>query len=304
MANETDKKLETKLQAIAEKLRRAKRVLFITGAGISADSGLPTYRGVGGLYNSGNTEEGYPIEQCLSASMFRVRPDITWKYMFQIGEAVMQCEPNPAHKIIAQWEKEFAQRGGKVIVFTQNIDGYHRLAGSKNVLDIHGSLGELFCTKCSWEASLNLTTPTPPKEGNYSPPSEGGHLAQQNGGVVTPEWLKEQVQDSVPSCPKCNAVIRPRIVLFEEMLPRQVLTQFEKEFDGGNGFDMVFSIGTSAMFPYITGPVQMAMRCGKITVEINPVPGELSHRVDYHLPMGAADALTRLYCIRASFVHF
>ena len=66
MPNETDQKLE----AIAAELRLAKRVLFITGAGISADSGLPTYRGVGGLYNSGETEEGYPIEQCLSASMF------------------------------------------------------------------------------------------------------------------------------------------------------------------------------------------------------------------------------------------
>ena len=106
MKNETASKLET----VAKELRRAKRVLFITGAGISADSGLPTYRGVGGLYNSGKTEEGFPIEQCLSASMFRVRPDITWKYMFQIGEAVMQCKPNPAHKIIARWEKKFTQQ--------------------------------------------------------------------------------------------------------------------------------------------------------------------------------------------------
>ena len=266
MTNETGQKLE----AVAAELRRAKRILFITGAGISADSGLPTYRGVGGLYNSGTTEEGYPIEQCLSASMFRVRPDITWKYMFQIGEAVMQCGPNPAHKVIAHWEKEFAQRGGKVVVFTQNIDGYHRLAGSENVLEIHGSLKELYCTKCSWEMPLDLQNP------------------------ASFERLKGAVQDSVPKCPECEAVIRPRIVMFEEMLPRPVLMQFEKEFDGGNGFDMVFSVGTSAMFPYITGPVLMAMRCGKTTVEINPVAGELSHQVTYHIPMGAAEALTQL----------
>ena len=272
MTNETDRMLE----AVVTELRRAKRVLFITGAGISADSGLPTYRGVGGLYNSGKTEEGYPIEQCLSASMFRVRPDITWKYMFQIGEAVMKCEPNPAHKIIAQWEKEFAQRGGKVVVFTQNIDGYHRLAGSENVLEIHGSLDELFCINCIWKILPDL-------------PANHCHSLQERMNELT-----TLIRDGVPRCPKCGSVIRPRIVMFEEMLPRQVLMQFEEEFDGGNGFDMVFSIGTSAMFPYITGPVLAANHCGKTTVEINPVVGELSQRVDYYLPKGAAEALTQL----------
>jgi len=271
--------IEQKLEAIATELQQAKRVLFITGAGISADSGLPTYRGVGGLYNTETTEEGYPIEQCLSASMFRVRPDITWKYMLRIGEAVIQCQPNPAHKIIAQWEKDFAKRGGKVVVFTQNIDGYHRLAGSENVLEIHGTLEELCCTKCTWETSLDL---------------------QANNRLSLEERLKEYSQASIPRCPKCNAVIRPRIVMFEEMLPRPVLMQFSEEFDDGNGFDMVFSIGTSAMFPYITEPVYTAIRCGKTTVEINPAAGELSHEVTYRLPLGAADALTRLEMLIAS----
>jgi NAD-dependent deacetylase len=257
--------IEQKLEVVATELCRAKRVLFITGAGISADSGLPTYRGVGGLDNTEQTEEGFPIEQCLSASMFRVRPEITWKYMLRIGEAVVKCQPNPAHKIIAQWEKDFALRGGNVLVFTQNIDGYHRLAGSENVLEIHGTLSELICTKCAWETSLDL-------QASHHP----------------------LLQDAVPKCPKCHAVIRPRIILFEEMLPRQVLAQFAEEFAGGSGFDMVFSIGTSAMFPYITEPVYEAIRHGITTVEINPAMGELSHRVAYHMPMGAADALTRL----------
>jgi NAD-dependent deacetylase len=264
--------IEQKLEAIATELYRAKRVLFITGAGISADSGLPTYRGVGGLYNTGLTEEGYPIEQCLSASMFRVRPDITWKYMLQIGEAVSQCQPNSAHKVIAHWEKEFAQRGGKVVVFTQNVDGYHRLAGSENVLEIHGTLTELACTKCTWETSLDV-------QARHQP----------------------LLHDPIPKCPKCNTVIRPRIVLFEEMLPRHVLVQFAEEFAGGDGFDMVFSIGTSSMFPYITEPVYEAIHCGKTTVEINPVAGKLSYRVAYHLPMGAADALTRLNTFTIQF---
>ena len=267
MSNETQQQLE----AIAAELRHAKRVLFITGAGISADSGLPTYRGVGGLYNTEKTEEGYPIEQCLSASMFRVKPEITWKYMLRIAESVVQCQPNPAHKIIAQWERAFSRRGGKVVVFTQNIDGYHRLAGSENVLEIHGTLNELICTKCTWETVLDLRS---------------RHSLE--------ERLKEYNRDGVPKCPQCDAVIRPRIVLFEEMLPRQVLTQFDEEFVRGSGFDMVFSIGTSAMFPYITGPFHEAIHCGKTTVEINPTAGELSPHVAYHVPMRAAEALVQL----------
>jgi NAD-dependent deacetylase len=186
--------------------------------------------------------------------------------MLRIGEAVLQCQPNPAHKVIAQWEKDFANRGGKVVVFTQNIDGYHRLAGSENVLEIHGNLGKLICTKCSWKTSLDL---------------QAGH----------PLPL---LQEPLPKCPECGAVIRPRIVMFEEMLPREVLMQFTEEFDNGNGFDMVFSIGTSAMFPYITAPMYEAIRCGKTTVEINPAAGELSQRVAYHLPLGAANALTQI----------
>jgi len=83
--------IEQQLEAIATELQQAKRVLFITGAGISADSGLPTYRGVGGLYNTETTEEGYSIEQCLSASMFRVRPDITWKYMLPLVALTRSC---------------------------------------------------------------------------------------------------------------------------------------------------------------------------------------------------------------------
>ena len=72
------------LEQVAEHLRDARRVLFITGAGISADSGLPTYRGVGGLYDSDETEEGMRIEDALSGQIFAVRPDITWKYLIQI----------------------------------------------------------------------------------------------------------------------------------------------------------------------------------------------------------------------------
>jgi len=260
---------DPKLSEIAGLLKQSKRILFITGAGISADSGLPTYRGVGGLYNQGRTAEGYAIEECLSGSMFRSRPEITWKYMLQLGLAIAEHQPNDAHRIIAKWEKRLAEQGGKVVILTQNIDCYHQAAGSENVYEFHGSLGTLDCTECAWSESFDLDT-----------------------DIL--DRLKELQQTLPPRCPECNAVIRPRIVLFEEMLPRKVIEKFQREFDNGNGFDLVFSIGTSGMFPYITGPVRLAASKGIPTVEINPVESDLSPLVAFHLKMGAAEALRKL----------
>ena len=260
---------DQQLTKIAELLKMSKRVLFITGAGISADSGLPTYRGVGGLYNRQLTEDGYPIETCLSGPMFRKKPEVTWKYMLQLGIAIAQHRPNDAHRIIARWEQQYAESDGKVVILTQNIDGYHRAAGSKNVYEIHGSLGTLDCTECAWSESFEL---------------DDGSVAR----------LATMQQTLPPRCPQCNAVIRPRVVLFEEMLPLNVIEEFQYEFNGGNGFDLVFSVGTSGMFPYITGPVRTAAARGVPTVEINPAESGLSHVVAFHLPLTAAEAMREI----------
>ncbi|MDR0610228.1 MAG: NAD-dependent protein deacylase [Planctomycetaceae bacterium] len=260
---------EEKLDHITGLLQKSKRVLFITGAGISADSGLPTYRGIGGLYNYGQTEEGYAIEECLSGTMFRTKPEITWKYMFQLGLAAAEHQPNDAHRIIANWEKQWAAAGGKVVVVTQNIDNYHRAAGSQNVYEFHGSLRTLYCTNCSWSEEL-----------------------QPDMAILT--RFKELQKTLPPRCPECNAVIRPRVILFEESLPLHEIEEFQCEFNGGKGFDLVFSIGTSAMFPYITSPVRTAALQKIPTVEINPAESDLSHYVEIHLPMRAADALREI----------
>ncbi len=263
-----DEMYDHALNEIAERLRDSQRVLFITGAGISADSGLPTYRGVGGLYNQERTGEGYSIEECLSGTMFRVRPEITWKYMLQLGLAIAEHGPNEAHRILAKWEKEYDASGGKVVVMTQNIDGYHRAAGSRNVYEFHGSLAAIDCTVCSWTQRFEL---------------------DEN----VRERLLDMQKSLPPRCPECDAVIRPRIVLFEEMLPVRELEAFQREFESP-GFDVVFAIGTSAMFPYITGPIRMAARAGIPTVEINPAESELSRSVQIHLPMRAAEALSEI----------
>lgn len=243
------------IDQVVKILARCRSLLFITGAGISADSGLPTYRGIGGLYNAEHPEEGIPIEELLSGTMMRRRPELTWKYLGQVEQAARGARFNRAHAVIAEMESHF----DRVWTLTQNIDGLHRQAGAKNVLEIHGSIHELVCPECDWQKTVD----------DYS-------------------LLKMP-----PRCPNCAAMIRPAVVLFGEMLPGETVEHLYEELD--RGFDAVFSIGTTSVFPYIAGPVQMASRSGWASVEINPGQTRVSHLVDVQLPMRAAEAMDAIW---------
>ena len=229
------------VERLAAMVRRAERALFITGAGISADSGLPTYRGVGGLYDDAATDEGIPIEVALSGPMFRAQPAITWKYIHQIERACRGAQPNPAHEVIAALQ---AQMPG-LWVLTQNVDGFHHRAGSTRVIPIHGDVHALSCTgaSCAWHERV-------------------------------PDYAS---LPALPRCPECEAVVRPDVVLFGEMLPdAHVEVMYEQ---AARGFDLVVSIGTTSAFPYIAAPVLTAAAAGADTVEINPGHTEVSEVV-------------------------
>ncbi len=241
---------------VADYLNQSQRVLFITGAGISAESGLPTYRGIGGLYNNGGaTEDDIPIEVALSGEMMRVRPEITWKYLLQIERSCRGAGHNLAHRLIAEIER----LKPSVWVLTQNIDGFHAAAGSKNLIEIHGRVGELLCTECDYKVDADRFAPL----------------------------------NAVPHCPRCSAVVRPDVVLFGEMLPERAVRDLQREIM--RGFDMVFSIGTTSVFPYISEPIHLARRWGAKSVEINPADTEVSTFVDYKLSMGALPALQAIW---------
>jgi len=235
---------------VAEFVRRARRILFVTGAGLSADSGLPTYRGVGGLYDDRGTEEGVPVEAALSGPMFQTRPEVTWRHIAQIEAACRGAEPNRGHTAIAELEAH-----AEVVVLTQNVDGFHRAAGSSRVIEIHGAIHHLRCARCSWRDEVEDFAELEP----------------------------------LPRCPDCGSVIRPDVVLFEEMLPDAALDRWRVEAD--QGFDVVFSVGTSSLFPYIVEPVVRAARHGIPTVEVNPGQTDLSRLVDVQLEERAAVAL-------------
>lgn len=246
---------EASIERVVEMLAASRSILLVTGAGISADSGLPTYRGIGGLYNVDATEDGPPIERALSGEIMLERPELTWKYLAQIVRACRGARHNRAHEVVAEMEAHF----DRVWTLTQNVDGFHRAAGAKNVIDIHGDLHDLRCTRCSFRQRLDdyHELPLPPR------------------------------------CARCDGILRPNVVLFGEMLPERKVQTLFRELR--RGFDMVFTIGTTSVFPYIAEPVRIAAETGRPTVEINPDVSEVSHLVDVKLAMRAAPALDAIW---------
>lgn len=243
------------IDRVVELLAASRSLLFITGAGISADSGLPTYRGIGGLYDVDLTEEGMPIEVLLSGEMMRARPRLTWKYLAEIGRAAFGARANRGHEVIAEMEAHF----DRVWTLTQNVDGLHRQAGSRNVIDVHGDMHDLYCAACGFRQSVD-------------------------------EFSEQAIP---PRCPECEAILRPDVVLFGEMLPPDKVERLFHELTAG--FDLVFTIGTTAVFPYIAEPVRAAAGAGVPTVEINPGTSEVSHLVDVKLAKGAARAMDEIW---------
>ena len=244
-----------KINQAASLLEGCCSILFITGAGISADSGLPTYRGIGGLYDNQATEDGMSIETALSASTLRTRPELTWKYISQIEKKCRGAHFNRGHEIIAKMETHFE----RVWTLTQNVDGFHRAAGSRNVINIHGDIHQLICSNCSWKQRVI----------DFS-------------GLSIP-----------PLCPECQALIRPDVVFFGEMLPSHSLAMLSSQLE--MGFDLTFSIGTTSVFPYIMQPVILARQQGCPTIEINPGRTGISDLVDIKINQGAAAALDAIW---------
>ena len=153
----------------------SRKIVFFGGAGVSTDSGIPDFRSVDGLYNQ---KYKFPPEMIISHSFFERNPEEFYRF-YRDRMIYTNALPNATHKKLAEWEK----RGILSAVVTQNIDGLHQLAGSKNVIELHGSIHRNYCTKCGKFYPLSAVTET----------------------------------DGVPRC-ECGGVIKPDVVLYEESL--------------------------------------------------------------------------------------
>ena len=234
--------------ALRERLRAARSVFVLTGAGVSAESGVPTFRGGG---QTGAVWKGMPFEVISSAGMVRSNLPEVWEWFDYRRGVLSACKPNPAHEAIARWQDRFP----RFTLATQNIDGLHADAGSREVLELHGNAWRALCLKC------------------------GGR-----------EDLREKAADvRPPVCVACGGRMRPDVVLFGEMLPAGV---FEEAAEAAAECDLCFVIGTSALvYPAMRLP-EIAIESGAYIVEVNPEQTPFSNYCHAVLPGRAGEILT------------
>ena len=210
----------------------AKRVAALTGAGISAESGVPTFRGKDGLWKQ------YRAEDLATPQAFSRDPDLVWEWYNWRRGLIAEKRPNPGHEALAALEKA---RPGFTLI-TQNVDGLHLLAGSRNVLEIHGSIWRVRCVNCGLRRE-DRTTPLP----------------------------------APPLCPECQGRLRPDVVWFGESLDPRLL---ESSFQAASQAEVMMVIGTSAVVQPAASLAWQAKKAGALVIEINLETTPFSNQAD------------------------
>ncbi|XP_057697986.1 NAD-dependent protein deacylase sirtuin-5, mitochondrial [Corythoichthys intestinalis] len=249
------------LAAFREHFSKASNVVILTGAGVSAESGVPTFRGAGGYWRK------WQAQDLATPEAFSRNPSRVWEFYHYRREVMLTKNPNPAHLAIAECEERLAKQGRSVTVITQNIDELHRRAGSKNILEIHGSLFKTRCINCGHEAA------------NYKSPI---CAALEGKGAPDPETHDAQipVQD-LPRCEQagCSGLLRPCVIWFGEALDSNTLAQAEKALDK---CDLCLVVGTSSVvYPAAMFAPQVAAR-GVPVAEFNLEDTPATMRFNFH----------------------
>jgi NAD-dependent deacetylase len=238
------------LDELRERLRGARRVFVLTGAGVSAESGVPTFRGGG----NAAVWKGIPFDVISSAGMLARDLPAVWEWFDYRRKLLGDLQPNPAHRVLAAWQDKFAS----FRLATQNIDGLHAAAGSRDVLELHGNIWTARCVECGERAPLR--------------------------GV-------EREQGQPPVCRECGNAMRPDVVLFGELLPAGV---FEQAATDASSCDLCFVIGTSSLvYPAMRLP-EIALEAGAYLIEINPELTPFSAHCDAAIQGRAGEVLPQL----------
>ena len=242
------RKTEAKFsRKLIERLYKAYNVVVLTGAGISAASGVPTFRGKDGLWNKFNPEE------LANVNAFLKNPQLVWEWYQWRRNLIKNVKPNLGHYALVDLEGFY----NEFTLITQNVDNLHQLAGSRNVIELHGNIMRNKCHSC-------------------------GRLYEEE---------VEFKNGELPTCPHCGGLIRPDVVWFGEMLPADAIQSAQQAAAAAEVF---FSIGTSAQVEPAASLPYLAKGNGAYLVEINPEPTPLTDVADEAFLMPAEEVLPLL----------
>ena len=229
------------IQRAAKDILHSKKTIAFTGAGISVESGIPDFRGAQGLWQK------YDPEEYAHIHAFQSNPDKVWMMLKDMFLLIMEAKPNPAHRGLADLE----QMGYLSSVITQNVDGLHQAAGSRNVIEFHGTHRTLSCLKCS----------------------------------TTIDGTSLKMEDLPARCSRCSSLLKPDVVFFGEPIPWEAQVMSFKESKSCNA---VLVIGTSAVvYPAASIPITAKER-GATVIEINTEATPLTGQISDYLICGSA----------------
>lgn len=226
------------IQLAADLIRQAKHAVILTGAGISTPSGIPDFRST----DSGLWSKDEPLEVA-SLNVFRTHPERFFAWFRSLARQIFYAQPNAAHQAVSELEKN----GFLQSIITQNIDALHQKAGSKSVIEMHGTMQTLTCTQCYHQVSA---------EPYLAPFVETGEI---------------------PHCPKCHQTLKPDVILFGEQLPHAAWHKAQTE---ARQSDLMLVVGSSLEVLPVAGlPMQTLDRGGHLVI-VNNAPTYINVRAD------------------------
>ena len=230
--------LIAEVQRAAELLKAKQRICLLTGAGISAESGIPTFRDKQtGLW------ENYSAEDLATPDAFARDPKLVWSWYQWRRQLVTSKKPNPAHIALAQWQYHSQYNNQKLTLITQNVDDLHEQAGS-TVSHLHGNLWRNKCSQC-----------------------ETPYQSQSNRAYDSEDSIN--FDEALITCQHCDGYIRPDIVWFGESLP---VDEWQTAEEAATNCEVFISIGTSSLVYPAAGLAQLAKHNGAKIIEVNPYP--------------------------------
>lgn len=235
-------------------LRAARRILVLTGAGVSAESGVPTFRGSSGVQPA--LWEGFDPMQLATPEAFARHPEIVARWYDERRALRLTTQPNAGHHALVELERRLTSVGGEFLLATQNVDRLHHAAGSRNVEELHGSIMVWRCTRCEEER----------------------------------EELGPPFETHPPRC-QCGAPRRPGVVWFGEALPEAAI---EAATRAAEACDLFMSVGTSSIVFPAAGLIEIARANGARTLEINAEETPISRRVDWSVRGKSGEILPQL----------
>ncbi len=237
------------IKDVSEVLKSSKNLVVLTGAGISAESGIPTFRGKDGLWKK------YRAEELATPEAFRKNPGLVWEWYNFRREIIHSKKPNNGHIVLSKWENKGLFDSFAII--TQNVDGFHIIAGNKNVFEIHGNIWKVRCTSCGKE------------EFNYEVP----------------------LKNIPPQC-SCGGLLRPGVVWFGESLPSREL---QMSFEALKLADVLLVVGTSGIvYPAASVPYYAKDNGAKI-IEVNISETPITKYADYFLKGKSGEILPLIF---------